>query len=204
MSTAARVAIGALGGSGTLAAILYAVFAIEGGYVDNPNDPGGKTNHGITEKVARQHGYTGKMTELPNSKAAEIITKSYVDVPGFNLVVERSPIVAHKLIDSAVVAGTHRPSCWFQEALNSFNTQQRDYADVKVDCRVGPGTMLAFRSLESRRGKRQACELIVKALDIRLGAHMLALSSNNSRYETFGVGWIDKRNGNVDWRQCRD
>ena len=25
----------------------------EGGYVDHPSDPGGRTNHGVTERVAR-------------------------------------------------------------------------------------------------------------------------------------------------------
>ena len=36
-----------------IALILSAVFAVEGGYVDNPKDPGGATNHGVTERVAR-------------------------------------------------------------------------------------------------------------------------------------------------------
>ena len=37
-------------------AIVAGVFAVEGGYVNNPADPGGETNHGVTVAVAREHG----------------------------------------------------------------------------------------------------------------------------------------------------
>ena len=46
-------------------AIIGTVFALEGGYSDNPADPGGKTNHGVTEQVARANGYQGDMKALP-------------------------------------------------------------------------------------------------------------------------------------------
>lgn len=49
----------------------------EGGFVDHPSDPGGATNHGVTERVARQHGYTGDMRDLPLSVATTIYRKQY-------------------------------------------------------------------------------------------------------------------------------
>ena len=33
------------------------IIEIEGGYVNDPNDSGGETNYGVTEKVARDNGY---------------------------------------------------------------------------------------------------------------------------------------------------
>lgn len=39
----------------------------EGGYVNNPNDPGGETMWGVTKAVARQYGYTGSMRQLAQS-----------------------------------------------------------------------------------------------------------------------------------------
>lgn len=55
------------------------VLKIEGGYVNDPDDPGGETNYGITKAVARSHGYNGSMKEMPKSKAIEIYKKSYWD-----------------------------------------------------------------------------------------------------------------------------
>ncbi len=42
-----------------VAAVVAGVFAIEGGYVNDPADAGGATNHGITEQVGI--GTTNKM-----------------------------------------------------------------------------------------------------------------------------------------------
>lgn len=51
----------------------------EGGYTDDAADPGGRTRHGITEAVARRHGYTGLMHEFPLDLASEIYRANYWD-----------------------------------------------------------------------------------------------------------------------------
>lgn len=51
----------------------------EGGYVNDPNDPGGATRYGITEAVARANGYTGDMRTLPLETAKSIYQKDYWD-----------------------------------------------------------------------------------------------------------------------------
>ena len=66
-----------------VAAILGSVFMLEGGYVNDPKDPGGETNHGVTKKVAQSHkevlakeyGWDGTMKGLTKEMAAEI----YID-----------------------------------------------------------------------------------------------------------------------------
>ncbi len=52
-------------------AIAAGVFAVEGGYSNNPADPGGETNHGVTVAVARSHGYDGPMREMPKETAQQ-------------------------------------------------------------------------------------------------------------------------------------
>lgn len=50
---------------------------LEGGYSNDAMDPGGKTRYGITEAVARQHGYAGDMRDLPLDIATEIYRSDY-------------------------------------------------------------------------------------------------------------------------------
>ena len=54
----------------------------EGGYVNHPNDKGGPTRFGITERVARAHGYSGAMALLPRNEAAAIYRRLYWLRPG--------------------------------------------------------------------------------------------------------------------------
>ncbi|AUT33925.1 glycoside hydrolase family 108 protein [Acinetobacter baumannii] len=49
----------------------------EGGYVNNPKDPGGETNWGITIKTARENGYIGSMRYMKRDQAKEIYRKAY-------------------------------------------------------------------------------------------------------------------------------
>ena len=49
----------------------------EGGYVNNPKDPGGETNWGITKTVAVANGYTGDMRTMPKETAKCIYKKMY-------------------------------------------------------------------------------------------------------------------------------
>ena len=91
-----------------VAAVVAGVFAIEGGFVNDPNDAGGATNHGITEQVARQHGYTGPMQSLPKGMAQDIYIRSYIEQPKFDRVLAMSPAVGTKLVDAGVNAGPGR------------------------------------------------------------------------------------------------
>lgn len=51
----------------------------EGGYVNNPADPGGETMWGITKRVAVRWGYQGAMQDLPQDTAKSIAKSCYWD-----------------------------------------------------------------------------------------------------------------------------
>jgi len=188
--------------SAVAAAILAGVLAVEGGYVNNKNDPGGVTNHGVTEAVARADGYTGDMKALPQERALSIFHKNYIVKPGFEPFLELSPAVAEELIDSAVNAGPGRPSRWLQSSLNALSQQGRLYPLVPVDGRVGPGTIDAYRALQKARGKVAACQLVIKSLDAQQGAYYLMISEKNPKLQTFTAGWMQHRIGNVPLSRC--
>lgn len=180
-------------------AIAAGVFAVEGGYSNNPADPGGETNHGVTAAVARSHGYDGPMRELPKETAQQIYIGSYVEGPGFHRIVAISPAVGEKLVDAGVNAGTGRSARWFQRALNQLSRGGADFPEVAVDGQIGAQTLAAYQALERKRGRVKACELVLKLLDAQQGAHYMSLNK-----PTFIVGWADKRLGNVPLARCAD
>ena len=47
--------------SGNADRLIEELIEREGGYVNHPRDKGGPTRFGITESVARAHGYSGAM-----------------------------------------------------------------------------------------------------------------------------------------------
>lgn len=181
------------------AAIVGALFAVEGGFVNDPKDPGGATNHGITEKVARDHGYQGPMQQLSKEVAVDIYSQDYINEPGFNRVIAISPAVGHKLVDAGVNAGVGRASRWFQEALNQLNRGGQDYPMLTVDGQLGPRTLAAYQALERKRGRAKACEMVLKLVDVQQGAHYMRLGM-----PTFVVGWVDHRLGNVPLARCAE
>jgi lysozyme family protein len=188
-----------IGAAAVGAAIIASVFAVEGGYVSNPRDPGGATSHGITEAVARADGYTGRMQDLPKDRAQAIYWKNYITEPGFEPFLTLSPAVAHELVDSGVSAGPYRSSRWLQVSLNALNRDGKDYPDLKVDGKIGPGTVKAYQSLVKVRGSVKACQMVLKLLDAQQAQHYLSLTS----METFMPGWVDNRISNVPLSDCR-
>lgn len=97
----------------------------EKGFFDDP--VGGPTMYGVTERVARQHGYQGDMKDLPLSIAHEIARKRYYDPYHCELF---PAALAMCVFDTAYHGG--KPIKWLQTALN-----------VKPDGIVGPMTVEA-------------------------------------------------------------
>ena len=180
-------------------AIIGTVFALEGGYSDNPADPGGKTNHGVTEQVARANGYQGDMKALPKGFAEQVYRRDYIERPNFHRVIALSPAVGEELVDAGVNAGPGRAARWFQQALNHLSRGGADYPLVAADGQVGAQTLAAYQALERKRGRVKACELVLKLLDAQQGAHYMSLNQ-----PVFIVGWADKRLGNVPMARCAE
>lgn len=196
------------GKGGALAAavalILGAVYASEGGFVDHPNDPGGATNYGVTEKVARAAGYRGSMRHFPKHCSGPITVcadtiyfERYIRAPGFLPVIAAEPAVGGELVDSAVNFGPRRPSCWFQQSLNELG-----HAALRVDCRVGPRSLAAYQGLQLRLGKVRACVATLDRLDAKQAAEYRRLVARNPKLGVFLKGWLARRVGNIDRATC--
>lgn len=86
----------------------------EGGYSNNPTDPGGETMWGVTARVARSNGYTGEMRSMPRDLAKKIYRAAYWDA----IKAEQLPdSVRFHVFDAAVNSGTKQAIQWLQRCV---------------------------------------------------------------------------------------
>jgi len=117
---------------------------VEGGYVDNPADPGGATNHGITQAT-----YTNWLTEhsMPEADVRQISSQEvnaiYKELfwvrPHFDLIAAFLPASTIAVFDWYLNGGNRME----QAAIESF--QRR--VGVVADGAIGPHTAKAAQSI---------------------------------------------------------
>ncbi len=176
-------------------ALIGALIDREGGYVDHPADRGGPTCFGITEAVARAHGYAGAMRRLPRDEAAAIYRRLYWLRPRFDAVAERSPAVAAELFDTGVNMGPAVAATFVQRALTALNRNGRDYPDLTPDGRIGAVSLAALDAFLAVRGKRSGETVLLRALEALQGERYLRLAERRPANEAFLYGWLANRIG---------
>lgn len=165
---------------------------IEGGYSNDPADPGGATKYGITEAVARASGYQGDMRDLPLEFAEGVYKAKYWDLIHLDLVAAVSTSIAMELFDTAVNCGVAFAAKSFQQVLNAFNREQKDYTDIAVDGLVGPATIRALRAFLTVRGGEGEM-VFLTALNVMQGAHYIQIAERRPASEKFLYGWFKHR-----------
>lgn len=167
----------------------------EGGYVNHPADKGGPTRFGITEAVARAHGYGGAMMELPREEAAAIYRRLYWLRPRFDQIAERAPRIAAELFDTGANMGPGVAATFLQRALTALNRSGKDYPDLTPDGRVGPTTLAALDAFLEVRGRRVGETVLLRALEALQGERYLRLAEKRPANEAFLYGWLANRIG---------
>lgn len=172
--------------------IIEEVIRLEKGFVDDPADSGGATNWGITEKVARAHGWHGDMELLPRQKAAEIYYSSYVIEPGYAQILAICPEIAAELVEFGVNCGPGTASRCLQEGLNDLNDQGKLYADIAEDGDVGKNTRTALKAFLDHRGQA-GIVVLLRDINARQHHHYSALVRRRPKDERFFYGWLLNR-----------
>lgn len=141
----------------------------EGGYANNPKDPGGETMWGVTARVARAWGYLGAMKDLPRATAKRIAKQLYWDPLRAD---EFDGRIGFQLLDANFNGG--HPVLWMQQA-----------AGVKADGVLGPATIAAVKAVDP------------KSFVMRFIAARQAYLTACKPWPTFGKGWINRTSLNL-------
>ena len=175
--------------------LIDAVIDREGGYVNHSADRGGPTCFGITESVARAHGYAGAMKQLPREEAAAIYKRLYWLRPRFEEIDARSPAIAAEIFDTGVNMGPAVAATFLQRALTALNRNGSDFADLTPDGRIGPATLAALDAFLAVRGRENGETVLLRALEALQGERYLRLAERRPANEAFLYGWLANRIG---------
>lgn len=131
----------------------------EGGYVNDPRDPGGETNFGISKRAYPQVD----IKNLTLDAAKAIYKRDYWDRAQCD---KLPPQLAYLLFDAAVNSGIGQAIRFLQRAVN--------LADDGV---LGPLTLAAVQRLDA------------ESVATRYLAQRLEFMTKLSTWDTFGKGW---------------
>jgi lysozyme family protein len=157
------------------------VLVHEGGYVDNPKDPGGATNKGVTQAVYDGWRRSRDLPKRPVSQLGddelELIYRErfWETVRGDSLPAG----IDYATFDGSVNSGPTQAAKWLQRALK-----------VTADGKIGPQTIAAAHAAN-------AAAVIDDMLDQRL-AFMKKIkhrSTGELLWTTFGRGWQKRIDG---------
>jgi hypothetical protein len=142
----------------------------EGGYVNDPRDPGGETNWGVTKRVAVACGFTRDMRTMTQADAKCIYKLMFWDaVRGDDL-----GELAFHVFDAAVNSGVPQAVKWLQEALG-----------VKADGVIGPATLAAVQAADTAR--------LVRVFT----GQRLDFLTDRITWPSFGRGWAKRIANNL-------
>lgn len=173
-------------------AIIEDLIDREGGFVSNPADRGGPTCFGITEAVARAHGYAGPMRQPPREEAARIYKRLYWLRPDFDQVASRNNGLAKELFnrrEHGAGGGHHLPSAGAHGAEPECPRLCRPHAG-----RIGAQTLAALDAFLAVRGASGET-ILLRALEALQGERYLRLAERRPANETFLYGWLANRIG---------
>jgi len=140
-------------GTPTVEEIALAIVEREGGFVNDPDDPGGPTNHGVTLATARAHGLdldgdgdvdVDDVRLITDDVAAKLFIRRYYLQPRIDLLPE---CVQPAVMDMCVHSGDNAVRI-FQRLLNELGGKPAmlgKWAPVVEDGKIGPKTVKAAR-----------------------------------------------------------
>jgi len=158
-------------------AALPFVLRWEGGFVDHPNDPGGRTNRGVTQGVyddwRRRHGLLrADVREIEETEVQQIYESGYWFPPRCDLLARTLDLVQ---FDTAVNMGPGRAVRFLQGAIGAA-----------IDGDFGPATQRAVTGCDVAAAVVQYCDARER--------YYRELAARKPELGVFLKGWLNRLN----------
>jgi lysozyme family protein len=154
------------------------LIGIEGGYVNDPTDRGGETKYGISK---RSYPHLN-IKNLTLQDAKEIYYRDFWKANGLDNIIKYE--LALELFGTGVDMGVGIAPRFLQEALNLMNRNQRDFPDLKVDGKIGPISIEAYKKVDDR--------ILLKVLNGLQFRRYAEICERNPSQEKYFNGWMKR------------
>ena len=172
--------------------VIAGIMHIEGGFVDNPKDRGGRTKYGITMATAVRAGFVGDIRQLPYSFAYEVYADKYWNVNMLDEVAALSFSIAEEMADTGINMGPGRAAKYLQRSLNVLNREEKLYDDIVVDGKMGIKTIFALKTfLQYRKEKGEV--VLKRMLNALQVCKYIRIAEHDESQEEFEFGWVFNR-----------
>lgn len=168
---------------------------VEAGYVNDPKDSGGETCCGVTKAVALENaallksmGWDGDIRHITPKMATALFKVKYWDKVRGDDLIKVHPLIAQRLFDFGVNAGTGSAGLYIQQVLNVLNREGKDYADIAEDGGIGNGTITALKAFAAKNGPKGVLYFLTTICGEH-SHHYVSISQKNSKNERFTNGW---------------
>lgn len=172
--------------------------AVEAGYVNNSDDLGKATKHGITTGTAKDHemlwplyGFDGDMRNLPIELAYHIYYISWWRKMMLDRVAIYSENLAKLMFDFGINAGRKNCIRALQKILTVHNRGGKLYKDLTVDGYIGGKTLDGLTGYLEAPYEDQLEKLLFHMHSCR-DYHYIDISNSREQNETFTNGWSDR------------
>lgn len=139
----------------------------EGGYVNNPNDPGGETKYGVSKRAYPNVD----IKNLTLDQAKDIYRRDYWNPVNCDAMPDA---VRFDLFDASVNSGNAQASKWLQQA-----------AGVTADGKIGPRTLAAVNVTDGG------------VLHSKFNGYRLQFMTDLTTWSSFGKGWARRIASNL-------
>lgn len=177
----------------------------EGGYVNDPVDPGGETHRGVARrfhpdwegwkiidryKVEFPDDFKRRINE--DQKLVDLSKQLYRvkywdpirgdDIPNQH--------IANKVFDTGVNQGVATSVRYLQEGLNLLNRDQKSYPDIEVDGEFGDQTLEAMKSFLKLEGDQP--DYLLKMLNVMQANFYIEIMRRKPSQQKFARGWMNR------------
>lgn len=149
---------------------------LEGGYSNDPDDPGGETRYGVTKRDFPQED----IKNLTLERAKEIYKQFYWDKMGLDLIEDVD--IACEIFDTGLNGGIRTAVKIAQRTVNALGY------NISVDGYMGEVTAAALNTLTKK--DKNAVYVTLNCLQ---GARYVELTERKPQFKKFFRGWVNHR-----------